>query len=124
MSPLSVRCSTTLLATVCAFALTSACNSDSANGIDQCVQACETLLTTNCESNATAFCQDAQTQCKARYDENDDCLAELKAMDACAAAEAANNFVCPLGLQTDEVRPYLLSEDSCVQVARALAECM
>jgi hypothetical protein len=81
-------------------------------------------LSTNCTTAAADFCEAAEQNCEARYDDNPDCVAELASMDACAAAQPASNFTCPLGTIPDEVRPYRLSEDACVSNASALDNCL
>jgi hypothetical protein len=93
-------------------------------GVGDCVEACATFLTTNCTTAAADFCEDAEQSCQDRYDDNPGCVAELAAMDACAAAQPPSNFACPLGTIPDEVRPYRLSEDACVSNASALDACL
>jgi hypothetical protein len=93
-------------------------------GVEDCITACEAFSMTNCSTPAADFCESAQQNCQARYDDNPDCQAQLEAMDACAAAQPAANFTCPLGTVPDELRPYRLTEDVCVTEATALEECL
>lgn len=89
-----------------------------------CVQACQTFMSTGCATKAAQFCQSAQDGCDARYRAHASCVAELDALDRCAAAEPAKNFACPLGTIVDDVRPYRLSEDACVSEAQAVKSCL
>jgi hypothetical protein len=104
-------------------ALLAACNSDG-EGVQQCVQACQTLLKTSCDTPAVDFCRNAEENCEARYSAHPDCRAQLAAMDQCAVTQPTANYVCPLGTIPDELRPYHLSEDACVDRAMGLQECL
>lgn len=111
-------------AVLLACALLAACNSADSDGIHQCVQACQALLKTSCDTRAVDFCRNAEENCEARYSAHPDCRAQLTAMDQCAVAQPTANYVCPLGTIADEIRPYRLSEDACVERAMALQECL
>jgi hypothetical protein len=93
-------------------------------GVKDCVTACETFLMTSCSTPAADFCESAQQSCETRYDDHLNCEAQLEAMDACAATQPLANFTCPLGTVPDEVRPYNLTEDVCVNAANALIQCL
>lgn len=112
------------VATLIACVLLVACNSGGGSGgVQQCVQACQTLLATNCETRALDFCKNAEQNCEARYSAHPDCHAQLEAMDQCAVAQPASNFTCPLGTLPNEIRPYHLTDDVCVEVGMALEGC-
>jgi hypothetical protein len=93
-------------------------------GSRRCVAACRIFAGTNCETRAAEFCKNAEKNCESRYSKHLSCASELGALDACAASQPASNFTCPLGTIADEIRPYRLSEDACVEEARAVSECL
>jgi hypothetical protein len=99
-------------------------DASAANGVRDCRKACETFLGTGCMTQAATFCKGAQQNCEARYDSHPSCRAQLDAMDACSATQPPANFVCPLGVIADDVRPYHTTEDSCVTAAAALGKCL
>jgi hypothetical protein len=101
-----------------------ACSSGKEVGIEQCIQACRGLVKTSCDTRAVDFCRNAEESCEARYDAHPDCQAQLEMMDRCAGAQPATSFVCPLGTISDEIRPYRLTEDVCLDAAKALQECL
>ena len=94
------------------------------SGIERCVRACETFQTTGCGTRAADFCASAQANCEGRYRDHASCVAELGFLDNCAAGQIAANFSCPLGSIRDEIRPYRLSEDACVDEAMAVRHCL
>jgi hypothetical protein len=92
-------------------------------GARRCVAACRIFSGTGCQTRAAEFCKNAEENCETRYSTRSNCASELGALDACAASQPASNFACPLGTIADEIRPYRLSEDACVDDARAVSEC-
>jgi len=94
------------------------------DGPRQCVAACRIFAGTGCQTKAAEFCKDAEKNCESRYSRNPSCASQLGALDACAAGQPASNYSCPLGTIADEIRPYRLSEDACVEEARAVSECL
>jgi hypothetical protein len=93
-------------------------------GARRCVAACRVFSGTDCETRAAEFCRSADQNCEARYSSHSNCASVLAALDACAASQPASNFTCPLGNVEDAIRPYRLSEDACVDDARAVSECL
>lgn len=93
-------------------------------GVSDCIEACATFTTTGCNTQAANFCNSAQQNCQERYDSFPTCRLQLEAMDACAAAQPASSYVCPLGTLSDPVRPYRTSQDVCVTQAQALTNCL
>lgn len=92
--------------------------------VGQCVKACEVFATTGCNTRAARFCEQALDNCKARYRAHPKCAEQLAALDTCAAAQPAHNYSCPLGNVPDPARPYRVSEDVCVDEARAVSSCL
>ncbi len=117
----NLRLSTITTLLICI--LFTSCSSSNNEGLQHCVQACQTLLATNCDTRAVDFCQNARENCEVRYNAHPDCRAQLEAMDGCAGKQPAASFVCPLGVINDELRPYHLSEDMCVNAAIELQGC-
>src|SRR5262245_23680270 len=95
-------------------------NNLATSGSALCVQACQTFISTGCDTRAAEFCRSPQDSCDARYRAHATCVVELEALDRCAAGEPAKNYACPLGTIADDVRPFRLSEDACVSEAQAV----
>ena len=115
------------LAALIACIFISGCTSDSKGNtlqsVQQCIRACQTFSTINCETAAADFCKNAEQSCEARYSAHPECSGQLDALDRCAATQPSSLFECPNGL-ADEIRPYRLSEDACVEAANELVRCL
>jgi hypothetical protein len=94
------------------------------SGLESCVRACDVFRSTGCSTRAATFCSNARQNCATRYENAKACGSQLEALDACSAALATRDYVCPLGTLNDPLRPYRSSEDVCVPQAQALADCL